>query len=66
MIDFASLPQKDSEGLRSPVEQLVFEAALNSMSSFYASPRVAVLQHKAMPTDNKRTHAIRQERLVHL
>lgn len=53
MIDFASLPQKDSEGLRSPVEQLVFEAALNSMSSFYASPRVAVLQHKAMPTDNK-------------
>lgn len=53
MIDFASLPQKDSEGLRSPVEQLVFEAALNSMSSFYASPRVAVLQHKAMPTDDK-------------
>ena len=54
MIDFASLPQKDADGLRSPVEQLVFDAALNTMSSFYASPRVAVLQHTSMPTDRER------------
>jgi len=38
---------------RTPDEQAVFKAGLDRMSSIYASPRVAVLQHKALPDDGK-------------
>ena len=38
---------------RTPDEQAIFKAGLARMSSIYASPRVAVLQHKALPDDGK-------------
>eukprot|EP00967_Tisochrysis_lutea_P125291 scaffold210465_cov37-Tisochrysis_lutea.AAC.2 len=51
MVDFASLPQKDTAGHRTDIERAVFGAGLKSMSALYASPRVSVIQHKAMPND---------------
>jgi hypothetical protein len=50
MLDFASLPQKDARGDRTEEETAIFRAGLNSMSAVYASPRVAVIQHKRLPS----------------
>mmetsp|Transcript_21557 Transcript_21557/g.64422 ORF Transcript_21557/g.64422 Transcript_21557/m.64422 type:complete len:673 (+) Transcript_21557:187-2205(+) len=49
MIDFASLPQKDERGERTDEEDATFKIGLRSMSAVYASPRISVLQHKALP-----------------
>lgn len=49
MVDFCSLPQKDVNGARTKDEQATFKEGLTAMSAVYASPRVTVLQHKAVP-----------------
>jgi hypothetical protein len=54
MIDFASLPQKDAHGERTEEEKAIFNAGLESMAAMYASPRVAVIQHKKLPGDKVR------------
>lgn len=48
-MDFVSLPQKDSDGLRSEDDKQKFEKGLSAMSKVYASPRITVLQHKKLP-----------------
>jgi len=53
MMDFVSLPQKDGAGERTSEEAGVFNRGLSSMGSVYASPRIAVLQHKELPADAK-------------
>jgi len=63
MIDYTSLPQKKQKDIqekkedakREPADETTFRAGLYSMSSVYASPRVTVLQHKALPDDKPRT-----------
>lgn len=49
MIDYASLYQSDPRGHRTEEENASFKAGLSAMQHIYSSPRVLVLQHKALP-----------------
>ena len=49
MMDFTALPQKDEMGKRAKEEDESFKKGLKAMSAVYASPRITVLQHKALP-----------------
>jgi hypothetical protein len=54
MIDFASLPQKDEHGEWNEEEKAISTAGLESIAAMYASPRVAVIQHKNLSGDKVR------------
>ena len=49
MVDYASLCQADEDGCRTDAERTSFKAGLGAMKNVYSSPRVVVLQHKALP-----------------
>lgn len=51
LMDYASLPQKGLTGERSREEQAMFKAGLKAMGMVYATPRIAVLQDKGLPSD---------------
>lgn len=53
IVDFASLPQKDANGQRTPAEQATFAKGLGVMANVYASPNTLVLQQKALPSDGE-------------
>jgi hypothetical protein len=50
--DYASLHQKDDNGVRTGDEDgSTFKKALRVMSNLYATPHTLVMQHKALPAD---------------